>query len=428
MRSVPGGLRRLLRDRGRLIAVVLLATVALSASGIQSAAAVALHRTLDSNWRGAYDVLVTAKGTVPGAAGMIAPNALSSADQRMTLADVAKIRSVAGIDVAAPIGEVVVSGLALGNPTIALPQGVVDASMVPQAFQVTTTYSTNDGLGPRYVTSKTSNFVIDETPRPPIPPPSSCNLNGFDVDVVKYPLLCIGFGSGQQNYIVTVQEGSGWGAGETVTDGVIHFQTYDAPQGSTRITLVDPVAERKLLGDGANFLRPLISLSPSLKTSTARMTEWAQASDNAYAKNFLDYQEALDSNFSSYTDTESAKQFRAFEQEHGVGPDQASGPPPVYVPLLTANAGAAALTVSTTVRALGPAPRAASPQASFPYELPPAGASSTPSLGRSWIILCGFTSSSRASSLIRILLILKILLTRLSRTRSIRQPRPACAG
>ena len=65
-RILPGALRRLSRDQSRLIAVVLLAVVALSASGIQSAAAVVTQRTLDVNWRGAYDILVTAKGGIGG--------------------------------------------------------------------------------------------------------------------------------------------------------------------------------------------------------------------------------------------------------------------------------------------------------------------------------------------------------------------------
>ncbi|MES2094092.1 MAG: hypothetical protein V4531_09815 [Actinomycetota bacterium] len=97
----------------------------------------------------------------------------------ITLADVARIRRVEEVDVAARIGEVVVSGLAFGNPTIAIPEGAAGASTVPQAFKVTTTYSTNDGLGPRYVTSKSSNVVIDETPRPPTPPPTRSRMFCF---------------------------------------------------------------------------------------------------------------------------------------------------------------------------------------------------------------------------------------------------------
>jgi hypothetical protein len=360
----------LLRDRSRLVAVVLLAIVALSASGIQSAAAVILQRTLDANWRGAYDILVTAKGNPAGQGGLLAPNSLAAGDKGMSLADVAAIRTLDGIDVAAPIGEVDISQLTYGYPSIALPEGTVDASTQPQAFRITFTYTTNDGLGSRYVTSKTSNVIIDETPKPVVAPVTSCNINDIAVDVVKYPSLCRGSAFTPYQSIVTVQDGSGgWGTGETVSDGVIYFGLYSDPQGSTRVTLVDPVAERKLLGAGADFLKPLEALKPDAKTSAADMTTWASSATGSYPTDFLDQQNAVIRASTDYQKTDYSKEFAAFAKEHGFDPAGGPGPPATYVPLLTANAGAAPLTLTTTVQALGPAPRAGT-EASFPYQVP----------------------------------------------------------
>jgi hypothetical protein len=378
---VPGALRRLLRDRSRLVAVVLLAIVALSASGIQSAAAVILQRTLDSNWRGAYDILVTANDNPAGQGGLLAPNSLAAGDKGMSLADVAAIRTLDGIAVAAPIGEVDISQLTFGYPSIALPEGTVDASTQPQAFRITSTYTTNDGLGPRYVTSKSSNVIIDETPKP-VTPVTSCSINDIAVDTVKYPSLCRTSAFTPYQSIVTVQDGSGgWGTGETVSDGVIYFGLYSDPQGSTRVTLVDPVAERKLLGVGADFLKQLEALTPDATTSEADMTKWASSATGSYATDYLDQQSAVTGSRVSFADTDYGKEIAAFAKEHGFDPDGDQGQPAVYVPLLTANAGVAPLTLTTTVQALGPAPRTGT-DASLPYQVPavpgtPVGTSST---------------------------------------------------
>ena len=177
-RAVPGAVRRLMRDRSRLIAVVLLAVVAVSASGIQSAAAVVLQRTLDANWRGAYDILVTAKGAKVGVDSLLAPNSLGDGAHGMTLAQLGKLRQVPGIDVAAPIGEVM-SAVQMGSPSISLPESAVMATKIPQAFRVKSTYTTNDGLSTRIAYSETSIVVIDELPPEPSPVVApNCNLDG----------------------------------------------------------------------------------------------------------------------------------------------------------------------------------------------------------------------------------------------------------
>jgi hypothetical protein len=374
--AVPGAVRRLSRDRSRLIAVLLLAVVAISASGIQSAAAVALQRTLDANWRGAYDILVTAKGAKVGVGGLLAPNSLGDGALGMTLKQLAAVRKIPGIDVAAPIGEVM-SPLQMEQPSVSLPVGAVAASAVPQAFRVTSTYTTNDGIATRYVYSETGLIIIDGLPDEAAPVVSStCNLNGFDVDPVKYPHLCqsLVFPS---YYPVTASNESmtGWGAGADLTDGVLHFSPSSSaqPSGATRITLVDPAAERKLLGKAGAFLAPLEKVKPSATTGRSTLDAWAKSSKNAFASDYLAQQAAFGAIQEQTPDQkEFTRENLAFNKEHNVQQDVGIDTS-TYVPLLTSRTPAAKLDYTIHVTSLGNAPRVArvaGADSYFPYAVP----------------------------------------------------------
>ena len=376
-RAVPGAARRLSRDRSRLIAVVLLAVVALSASGIQSAAAVVLQRTLDANWRGAYDILVTTKGAKVGIGGLLAPNSLGDGANGMTLAQLAKVRLIPGIDVAAPIGEVM-SPLKMARPTISLPESAVAASTTPQAFRVTSTYTTSDGLSKRYVSSETAYVIVDQLPADTarvVAP--TCNLNGFDVDAVKYPNLCQSLVITRHYPVNVSSKGmNAWGGGDQPIDGVLHFSASVAaqPSGATRITLVDPAAERKLLGKkrGA-FLTPLQRIQPTATTGRSAMDSWAEGSNGAFASDYLAQQAVLGVVQQLPPEQKEINdEGIAFNKEHGVvqdlGADTAT-----YVPLLTSRTPAATLDYTIDVTRIGDAPRVAEGADSasgFPYAVP----------------------------------------------------------
>jgi hypothetical protein len=380
---VPGPLRRLSRDRSRLLAVLLIAIVALSASGIQTAAALVLQQTLNANWRGAYDMLVTAHGSHVGTDGYLASNSLSSG-QTMTLADVAKIRTVSGIEVAAPIGEVLVPGLGQDALSLNIPTSAVTSTTTPEAFRVTVTYSTDDGLGKRIVHTQTNQVVIDNTPEPPVSTTvTPCSEYGVEVDITKYPMLCLqqetdGLPLERGNIYQNSDGVSGWSGGGTAVSGVYPLQFNPVPQGITRVTLVDPAAERKLLGKAGAFLAPLEKLKPSAKTSLAEINTWAKQSDSPYAKDYLRQQSSLDSAVSASAasqtplQNEIEKEQAAFMKENHTkfassGPLVSSGP---QVPVLVASGGAAPLTASVHVEALGAAPPATGANPPFPYVLP----------------------------------------------------------
>ena len=364
---VPGPLRRLGREKARLIAVILLALVALSASGVQSAAALVLQDTLNANWRGAYDILVTAKGATVGADGLLAPNSLGSGSDAMTLKQLAQVRRIPGIDVAAPIGEVLIP-LADQQPTISLPVSAVDAKAQPQAFRFTLTYTSDDGISKRYVSGSTNYVVIDQTPPVAKPAVTACNLNGFDVDVKKYPLLCEGLQPSRNDLVTVTDEGErSWGQGATIENGIMSFgaSLTGRPISSTRVTLVDPAAERKLLGKAGAFLAPLEHIAPTANLSRKAMDAWARSTKSTFASDYLTNQVAGAAN-SDARSPEFLKEIAAFNKEHHV--TDSSNDKTAYVPLLTAKPEGAPLSATLNVQALGAAPRNAT-ETGFPYEL-----------------------------------------------------------
>ena len=349
-----------------MIAVILLALVALSASGVQSAAALVLQDTLNANWRGAYDILVTAKGATVGADGLLAPNSLGSGSDAMTLKQLAQVRRIPGIDVAAPIGEVLIP-LADQQPTISLPVSAVDAKSQPQAFRFTLTYTSDDGISKRYVTGSTGYVVIDQTPPVAKPAVTACNFNGFDVDVKKYPLLCEGVQPSRYDVVTITDEGEqNYGQGATIENGIMSFDPSlrDRPISSTRVTLVDPVAERKLLGKAGAFLAPLEHIAPTANLSREAMDAWARSTKSTFASDYLANQVAGAAN-SDAPSPEFVKEFAAFNKEHHV--TDSSNDKTAYVPLLTAKPEGAPLSASLNIQALGAAPRNA--EMGFPYEL-----------------------------------------------------------
>ncbi|MHA6668910.1 hypothetical protein ACX3O0_08565 [Homoserinimonas sp. A447] len=368
MAVVPGPVRRVVRNRARVIAVAILALVSLAAAGINVTAADRLQSLLDENWRGAYDILVTAEGSE--VAGLLAPNALAGGSETMTLEDLASIRSVAGIDVAAPIGEVIIPALASRQERFVLPRGAAGANQVPQAFRLTVTRHTDDGLGERLVSAEVYPLVVDETDHPEQEWPP-CVFDDFEVDPEKYPLLAASCGNRTPEATVSYPIGGGWASGGEIDGDQVLFTLGSAVNASTRVTLVDPVAERALLGEAGDFLKPLEALSGDGPASTAAVEAWSASVDNDFTRAFAQQKEALDALQSGhyrwlaelkqlYEDNGSTIDFESSEAE--------------YIPLVVRKTGPAPLTVTITVEAFGPA-IASGPPAPFAsqlFELPAA--------------------------------------------------------
>lgn len=263
--SVPGAARRLWRDRPRLGALALLGVTALAASAMQSTSAVVLQQTLDENWRGTYDILVTQRGKDPVTAGLLSSDSLVDATTgRLSLADLELIRGLPGVEVAAPVTLVSFADAdLLGAPVVWLPVLVrEDASLEsPEAFRISVASTTDDGTGERALSSRQviafayqpsySQVVFDSSGAPLV------DAEGRTVyattDLADSPRLLSG------DSRVSFTSGN-WDE----ESGAIPLGLTLAPRPGATIVLVDPEAERALLGDAGAFLDPL------LETSSAR--------------------------------------------------------------------------------------------------------------------------------------------------------------
>lgn len=318
----PGPFRRLARQPLRVLAIALLAVTALAAAGIQSAAASVLQATVNANWRGAYDILVTPPDGIAPIDGELPPNSLASTSEGMTLADLAKVRKVAGVDVAAPIGQILVPDMNIGQPELTIPASVIaQAKTEPQAYRATETFSTDDGLGERIVATDQFAFVVDDAAATrPAPDLSSClnsrpSLGGsgnaqYKVDPKKYPALaralCTQDSVEGDAVSLPIPGGSPLTGGSESQpidrpDQPVTIQLPDKLQTVTRITLVDPSAEKKLLGASGDFLDPLIGIDPSGSTATPAITKWADGSSSAYAAGFTKFYARVSGGSSPYT-------------------------------------------------------------------------------------------------------------------------------
>lgn len=357
MARVPSAIRRVGRDRPRLVAVALLALVSLAAAGISATAAERLQSLLDENWRGAYDILVTANGDQGDLAGLLAPNTLSSDPQTLSFDDLAEIRAVSGIEVAAPIGEVIVPGLSAGSPLITLPKGFADANETAQSFRVTLTYWTDDGLGKRFVARQTYQVVIDETERslPEVEPSTDCKFDDFRIDE-RYPALLLSFCSNGFLSIplVSYPDSGGWAGFDGVEGDDIIVQLGTTPMSATRITLIDPVAEKALLGAAGDFLDPLIGIHPDAETLVGPLDDWAARSGDAFAKDFLQAEAEREAQALGLFDAESLAELKQLYEDNGADFEEFGGPPQKYAPLLVREVGEAPLSLDVSVEGFGP--------------------------------------------------------------------------
>ncbi|WP_168200400.1 hypothetical protein [Protaetiibacter larvae] len=377
-RGVPGPVRRLLRERGRAAAVVLVAVSALATAGIQVGAATALRTSLDANWRGAYDILVTAADATAPIDGMLPPNALASGTTGLTAADLAAVRGVDGVEIAAPIGQLIVPALKSLLPSVVVPSSVVpEAADGPHAYRVTAEYTTDDGLGERIVARSTSTIVIDgsTTPRPTVGeclPIQEYSFDGFAFDPAAFPTLA-GFIACTETRvdpeIYTLVPG-GYGVdilGRLVPDAYA-FNLDNPPMGATAITLVDPVAERALLGDRGDFLTPLAALPDGL-VDGPEMSSWAKTDTAGFGDAFLDLVTPQSPPWMTDAMVDEIRRLYAQNGQDWDEHQRANALAGRFMPLLVSDATPARLSLKLSVEGFGAVPRTGE-LFPGPFELP----------------------------------------------------------
>ncbi len=259
---LPGPLARLARNRTRLIALALVAATPLVASTMQVTSALVLQQTLDENWRGGYDLLITARDHDPTTAGLVNPDALvDAATGRLSLADLALIRSLPGVEVAAPVTQVSFSSSStLSDPLVWVPIPVrADSGLThPQAFRITVSSTIDDVSGERALAPVT---LLAFTYAP--------QLGEVVIGTVG---LVLRTADGQIVYadttladrprLLSADTTVAFTSGNYDADAAaIPLGLYLSPRPAGLVTLVDPVAERQLLGADGAFLDPLVDAS-----------------------------------------------------------------------------------------------------------------------------------------------------------------------
>lgn len=259
---VPRALTRFLRRRLRLTSLALIGIVLVAASGLQSASAEALRETLDANWRGDYDILVTAGGSSPlsgASGGLLGPGALTDASLgHIASADVARVQGVAGVEVAAPIGAFTTPTTDVAKATLIVP---LDGSAAgPRAYRVSTSLLIDDGVTPARTIDASVDIVVDQTAwegyrqlqdgemRPVRAVTSSGEIAyGAETDVDRNVAWTFG----------------GWESPEQPPpgEGVVALTLPVEAVRTAHVVLIDPVAEKRLLGDAGAVMDPLIETS-----------------------------------------------------------------------------------------------------------------------------------------------------------------------
>lgn len=255
----PDAARRVWRNKPRLVALSLVAAVAVAASTLQSTATIVLQQTLDENWRGAYDILVTKRGSDPTSGAFLRSEALvEAATGGLSMADLALIRALPGVEVAAPIAQVSFSASSLfPDPQVWLPVPVRPTSGYddPQAFRITVASRTAEGDGPRELSTQ-QLLAFSYSPRAG---DLVVDTNGVVLrDADGHPIYAGADIAGRPR-LLTADSRIAFEAGDyDPATGTVPVGLVIQPRPAGTMTLIDPVAERALLGEAGRFLDPLV--------------------------------------------------------------------------------------------------------------------------------------------------------------------------
>jgi hypothetical protein len=180
-----------------------------------------LTAAVDSHWRGAYDLLVVppgAKTLTNTSAGLVEPNFLGYASSgSITLDQLAAVRALPGVEIAAPIGVVGYVSSQVVDPSYVM----TTFPPKPTLYHLVLTLSSTDGL-------------------------QQIVLNRQEADLLVGPTQANGL-----NWVDTNASGSG-GNGDAIRSS---FSAL--PQLRTELIAIDPTAEMALLGSQSSSLAAL---------------------------------------------------------------------------------------------------------------------------------------------------------------------------
>lgn len=223
--GLPSALTRLRRDRLSIVALTIVAALAVGAARTSEAAQLQLTGAVNDSWRGAYDILVRPAGAaleLETTNGLIEPNFLDyGANGRgISLDDLAAIRAIRGVEVAAPVSVV---GYVLSSD-IAPDTVIASRPTHPTMYRLTLSVTTSDGQSTLPYSTESATVLV-------------------------------GGGAGLADGAITSM--SGTGPDET---GPVDLQWLPLPPIRSEVIAVDPSAEQALLGPRGSYLSPLAEL------------------------------------------------------------------------------------------------------------------------------------------------------------------------
>jgi hypothetical protein len=218
-----------------LIAVLVLLGLGVSAAGMSQLTEVKLTQAVNRNWRGAYDILVTARSNrateeAAKTSGLIEPDFLAYAGHGgISFPQLDAIRAISGVEVAAPVTTIGYVAADASAPTVYVARSSLPRK--PTLYRLSLSVTTSDGVHRFTIARQTSEVLLG---------PSS-------KDVLS--------GSGSFSD----------------SQGVSFALDAVAPQ-VTPVVAVDPTAERRMFGPSFAFLKAL-----SIKSSLLRLESFRQS-------------------------------------------------------------------------------------------------------------------------------------------------------
>lgn len=197
-----------------LVAPIIAAAIAVMAAGVANQTRLTVIDEIDRGWRGTYDLLVRSAGDsmdIEETHGVIEPNFLSfDGAGGLSRDDVEAIRTVSGVEVAAPAATVGLMRYRVPHPLI-----YVDRSSIPDeptAYRVSWRATTSDGVVNHPVSSGELTMALGQTDDPTVSPVAGSSVSGS-----------------WDEFGVTIDLGA-------------------LPELASNVIAVDPEAEAKLLG------------------------------------------------------------------------------------------------------------------------------------------------------------------------------------
>ncbi|WP_104475241.1 hypothetical protein [Microterricola pindariensis] len=263
-----------------------LAVLLLGSALLQDAASAALAASVDPSSRGIYDILVTADAASE-APTLLAPNSLYTGEEQLSLADVEAIRALAGVDLAAPIAQIVVPGQRGYQTQVRIPVDLGQPVSAPESYRAVLRLLGDSGLGERLITENTAALTLDRANVPPELPAvvddvnSSCSIGAVAIPCSLFPWAS----APRWRTAVWMEALDGTYSSTGESDGqTITLHMPASFSGDLRMTLIDPNAERALLGTAGGFLDPLIDLGGPAPVDYDALESWAEAHDTPAAR------------------------------------------------------------------------------------------------------------------------------------------------